>query len=83
VPSFPVNPVSQIYGAMGFDYADFVLISLLGFLPKIISYTIVGQNALRPLSAPFLIPLIIIFTLSGVSTIGINMMLWKQRQKGE
>ncbi|MDR2753290.1 MAG: VTT domain-containing protein [Oscillospiraceae bacterium] len=72
VPSFPVNPVSQIYGAMGFDYADFVLISLLGFLPRLISYSIVGSNAFDPLSVPFLIPLVIIFTLSGILVIGIN-----------
>ncbi|MDR0531719.1 MAG: VTT domain-containing protein [Oscillospiraceae bacterium] len=82
VPSFPINPVSQIYGAMGFDYADYVLISLLGFLPKLVSYIIVGKNAFRPLSIPFLIPLIIIFTLSGISVIGINLVLSK-RQRGE
>jgi uncharacterized membrane protein YdjX (TVP38/TMEM64 family) len=81
VPSFPVNPVSQIYGAMGFDYADFVLISLLGFLPKLISYTIVGSNAFRPLSVPFLIPLIIIFTLSGVSVICINLAVYKRQKE--
>ena len=78
VPNFPINTVSQIYGAMGFDYADFVLISLLGFCPKLITYTIVGSRVFDPLSVPFLIPLIIIFTLSGVSIIGINLMLSKR-----
>lgn len=79
VPSIPLNPVSQIYGAMGFDYVDYVLISLLGFMPSLISYTLAGRNAYRPLSIPFLIPLIIIFTLSGISVIGINMALKKIR----
>lgn len=82
VPNFPVNSVSQLFGAMGFDYADFVLISLLGFLPKLISYTMLGKNLTRPLSGPFLIPLVIIFTLSGISTIGINLAL-NRRQKEE
>jgi len=79
VPSFPLNPVSQLYGAMGFDYVDYVLISLLGFLPSLITYTMVGKNAFDPLAFPFLIPLIIIFTLSGISIIGINMALKKIR----
>jgi len=80
VPNFPINTVSQIYGAMGFDYADYVLISLLGFCPKLISYTLAGYHMFRPLSVPFLIPLILIFTLSGVSIIGINTMI-ARRQK--
>ncbi|MDR1463781.1 MAG: VTT domain-containing protein [Oscillospiraceae bacterium] len=75
VPSFPVNAVSQIYGAMEFDYIDFVLISLLGFLPKLISYSIAGSYAFQPLSSQFLIPLVILFTLSGVSVIGVNLLL--------
>jgi uncharacterized membrane protein YdjX (TVP38/TMEM64 family) len=81
VPSFPVNAISQLYGAMGFDYADFVLISLLGFLPRLIAYTIMGKNVFRPLSVPFLIPLIIIFTLSGISIIGINLVLSKRQKE--
>jgi uncharacterized membrane protein YdjX (TVP38/TMEM64 family) len=75
VPSFPVNPVSQIYGAMGFDYTDYVLISLLGFLPRLLTYIFIGSNAFDPLSVPFLIPLIIIFALSGISAIGISFVL--------
>jgi len=78
IPYFPVNPVSQIYGAMGFDFADYALISLLGFLPRLVVYTILGHNTFDPLSIPFIVPLIIIFTLSGVSLIGINMMLAKR-----
>jgi len=81
LPFFPVNPVSQIYGAMGFDFVDYALISLLGFLPRLIAYTILGHNTFDPLSIPFIVPLIIIFTLSGVSLIGINMVLGK-REKG-
>ena len=79
VPSIPLNPVSQIYGAMGFDYVDYLLISLLGFMPSLITYTMAGNNAYRPLSIPFLIPLIIIFSLSGISVIGINMALKRIR----
>ena len=81
-PIFPVNTVSSIYGAMGFDYADYALISLLGFLPRLITYSISGSNVFDPLTVPFLVPLIIIFTLSGVSAIGINMTLAKRQKEG-
>ena len=80
VPSFPVNPVSQIYGSMHFDFTDYALISLLGFLPKLISYTILGHNSFQPLSIPFIVPLIIIFALSGISVIGINMAMGRKEK---
>ncbi|MCL2107307.1 MAG: VTT domain-containing protein [Oscillospiraceae bacterium] len=83
LPSFPVNPVSSIYGAMSFDYVDYVLISLLGFLPKIISYLLLGINVYQPLSPSFIIPMIIIFALSGISLLGVNLFLATSKsQKG-
>ena len=81
VPLFPVNPVSQIYGSMRFDFVDYALISLLGFLPKLLSYTILGHNSFQPLSIPFIVPLIIIFALSGISMIGINTALSKREKE--
>jgi uncharacterized membrane protein YdjX (TVP38/TMEM64 family) len=81
VPTFPVNSVSKIYGAMGFDYFDFVLISLLGFLPKLISYIFIGSNAFNPLSTAFLVPSIIIFALSGILMLGINHGLSNSQKK--
>ena len=81
VPYFPVNSVSHTYGSMHFDFADYTLISLLGFLPKLISYTILGHNSFKPLSIPFIVPLIIIFALSGISVIGINMALGRKEKE--
>jgi uncharacterized membrane protein YdjX (TVP38/TMEM64 family) len=72
VPVFPLNSVSKIYGAMEFDYVDYLLISVLGFLPKLYFYNLMGKNASHPLSFGFLIPLIILFALSGISVIGAN-----------
>ena len=80
MPYFPLNTVSQIYGGMDFDYADYILLSLLGFLPKLLSYTVMGHNVFKPLSVPFIVPMIILFTLSGVSTIGINTALNKRKE---
>jgi len=75
LPNFALNQVSGIYGSMGFDHTDFILISLAGYLPKLISYTILGRNVAAPLESQFIVPLIIICTLLGVSIIGVNMAL--------
>ncbi len=66
MPVFPTNPVSQLYGSMGFNYWLFLGLSLLGNSPFIISYTIVGRHAYNPFSVGFLLPLIIVFAFSAI-----------------
>ena len=75
VPSFPINAVSQLYGAMGYEYYRYIFLSMLGFLPKIISYSMVGRHVFNPFSYAFMLPLVIIFVLSGVAMIGINLFI--------
>ncbi|MCR4615211.1 MAG: VTT domain-containing protein [Clostridiales bacterium] len=75
VPIFPVNSVSQLYGAIGFDYPSFLIVSLGGFMPNLVSYTIVGRHMYDPLSSKFLIPLIIIIAITGVSILAVNVIL--------
>ena len=65
IPSFPVNSISRIYGAMQFRFRDYILISLAGFMYKVVSYTTIGRNVYNPLSASFLLPMIILFAISG------------------
>lgn len=65
IPCFPVNSISRLYGAMKFDFRKYIVISLLGFMFKLLSYTIIGQNVYNPLSPSFLLPMIILFALSG------------------
>ncbi len=72
VPSFPINTVSQLYGAMEFDFYKYIFLSMLGFLPKIISYSMVGRHVFNPFSLAFMLPLVIIFVISGIAMIGIN-----------
>ena len=67
-----MNAVSQMYGTMGFNYKMFLVISLLGFAPRLASYTIIGRNAFDPFSAKFLIPLIAVLLLSGLSILGLS-----------
>lgn len=66
LPVFPSNPVSQLYGSMGFNYWKYLGLSLLGNLPLLTSYTIVGRHVYNPFSAGFLLPLIIISLFSAV-----------------
>ncbi len=72
VPQIPINTVSQLYGATNFGYCKYIIFSLIGFLPKIISYSIVGRNVYNPFSLAFMLPLVIIFTISGLTTLGVN-----------
>lgn len=80
IPFFPVNPVSQLYGALGFTYWKFLLLSLLGYTPLLMSYTIVGKNIYNPLSAGFLLPLFVLSALGAIVSYAIRM-LWFYTEK--
>ena len=70
IPAFPVNSISRLYGAMHFPYRRFLFISLGGFMFKILSYTIIGRNVYNPLSASFLLPIILLSFISGCILVG-------------
>lgn len=72
VPCFPINSISQLYGAMDYEFGKFLILSLLGFTPKIISYSMIGRHVYNPFSLAFMLPIVIIFTISGVSILGVN-----------
>ncbi|MBQ5995712.1 MAG: VTT domain-containing protein [Clostridia bacterium] len=72
VPNIPINTVSQVYGAMNFNYYKFIALSVLGFLPRIISYSMVGRHVYNPFSLGFMLPIVIMFVISGVAIIGVN-----------
>ncbi len=67
LPSFPVNSVSQLYGAMEFPFIKYLLISTAGYLPKMAFYIIIGRNVSNPFSLKFSIPLILLALLSGIT----------------
>ena len=72
----PVNSISGIYGSLRFDYWRFILLSVIGYMPKIISYTFVGRNVYDPLSPEFIVPIMIIAFASGISLVCVNG-LWR------
>lgn len=81
IPFFPVNPVSQLYGSLGFRYWKFILLSLLGYSPLLLSYTIVGRNVYNPLSAGFLLPLIVLAVLGAIVSYAIRVLLFYSEKR--
>lgn len=66
IPSVPINAVSCVYGTTEISLWKFLLISELGFLPKAISYIIIGRNVFDPASASFIVPFIPLILFSGM-----------------
>ena len=71
-PFVPINSVSKIYGSLQFGFWDYLALSILGLLPRLISFTFVGRNLFDPLSPGFLVPLAVISFISGVSLLSFN-----------
>lgn len=80
MPAMPVNTISGIYGSLKFGYRRFLLLSLIGYMPKIISYTFVGRNVYDPLSTEFIVPIMIIAFASGISLVCVNG-IWRAVEK--
>ncbi len=72
IPAMPINSISGIYGSFEFGYGKFVLLSVIGFMPKLISFTFVGRNLYDPLSSGFLVPIMILMFFSGISLLSVN-----------
>lgn len=72
IPGMPINSISGIYGSFDFGYGKFILLSVVGFMPKLISFTFVGRNVYDPLSSSFLLPIMILLFVSGISALCVN-----------
>ena len=72
IPGIPVNSISGIYGSFDFGFLKFIVFSIIGFMPRLISYTFVGRNIFDPLSAGFLVPLMLILFFTGLSALSVN-----------
>lgn len=81
IPGIPINTVSQVYGGMGFPIHKYVIASVIGFLPKIWTYTVMGGNISQPFTWNFMGPIIFLLILSGVVTLIVNITL--EKRKGE
>jgi uncharacterized membrane protein YdjX (TVP38/TMEM64 family) len=83
VPVFPTNRISGFYGSRKYDYKKFLLFSLLGYVPRLLSYGAAGRNMFQSFSFSFLSPLIVIFTISGISMLAVNEILIYTAEKSQ
>lgn len=67
VPGFPYNTVSNLYGSFRYPFFRYMLISMAVLMPKLISYSIIGNNVYDPMSSKFYAPLVVLMILSGIS----------------
>lgn len=72
VPFMPINSISRIYGSFSFGYWRYLLLSIIGFMPKLISFTFVGRNLLDPFSTGFLVPVMVICLATGISLLSVD-----------
>lgn len=72
VPFMPLNTISRFYGSVRFSFWEYMLLSLGGFAPRLISYTIIGRNVYDPFSSKFIVPIIILLLISGISLLLLN-----------
>ncbi len=80
LPLMPVNTISGVYGSLNFGLRQFLILSVIGYMPKIISFTFIGRNVFDPLSPEFIVPIMIFAFASGVSLICVNGM-WRHIEK--
>ena len=75
IPFVPIGTVSRVYGATEIDYLPFVSLSVLGFLPRLISWSIIGCNITNPFTASFTAPIVTLLIISGISLLILNTLL--------
>lgn len=67
VPFAPAGTISRAYGGTDMKVLPFICFSVLGFLPRLISWSVVGCNVFDPFTPSFLTPIAILLVISGVS----------------
>lgn len=75
IPFVPVGAVSRAYGATEILFGHYLLISVLGFLPRLISWSVLGCNITDPFTAGFIVPIIFLLIISGFSLVLLNLIL--------
>lgn len=72
IPVISLNMVSKYYGSLRYDFTHYILLSLLGFAPRLYIYTTIGAAYTNPFSRKFIIPLLIAVIFSGVTSLIFN-----------
>ena len=72
VPTVPLGMVSKLYGSMHYDFIYYIMLSLLGFFPRIFVYTKIGAEIYNPFSKMFIALAILIVAFTGISSLIFN-----------
>lgn len=67
IPFVPVGTVSRAYGATEMKLPQFIGLSVVGFLPRLVLWSFVGVNIYNPFTVTFMAPFIILLVISGIS----------------
>ena len=65
VPFCPLNTLSHLYGTIEFPFWQYMLLSTVAVMPRLISYSFIGKNVYDPFSSSFIIPLIVLLVFTG------------------
>ncbi len=65
VPSIPLGMISKLYGSMHYDFMYYLVLSVLGFMPRLYIYTRIGSVMYNPFSKEFIILIMIIVAFTG------------------
>ena len=65
---FPYDPLSYAAGLTKMKYRDFILGTLIGVLPEMVSYSFMGRHLRHPFSFKFVFPIILIITIALLSS---------------
>ena len=72
IPAIPLGMVSKYYGSMRYDIIYYIMLSMLGYAPRLYIYTKLGAAFTNPFSVQFITLLIIIVAFTGFSSLMIN-----------
>lgn len=75
VPFFPTNTVSRAYGGTEMKITPYLTYSMLGFLPRLVLWSVISFNIYEPFSLKFTLPIIILLLISGISLLLVNVIL--------
>lgn len=65
VPSLPINTISHFYGSIEYPFLRYMIVSVAAYVPKLISYSFIGNNVYDPFSADFFVPMIALLAFTG------------------
>lgn len=84
VPSVPINTISHFYGSLEYSFPRYMLLSVGAYIPKLISYSFIGENVYDPFSADFFVPMIVLLVFTAICLLVLRSFLgvsWKIRRK--